>query len=448
MASKAQIQTVKADFLDPSLYDDTGLSGVPRLSRGTALAALSRAFDLAEGRKAGHAQRVAYVGVFLAEELGLDATRIEEVFFGCLLHDVGMAAATHPARVETGRGSRLISGSATAREVLSAVPAGGWADVIEALTVHCDQGAKIVRRLGLGEPVARAVASHHDCWDGSGLPGSQAGSRVPMVARIVAVADRVESMIDAEGSPLMVRKRGPGLVREMAGSELDPEIADRMAKLAARDEFWLGFYDNDMSASLMALNYGGIMARDELFDFLGVISDVVDGRNGREQGRGRRVADLSRQVALACDMTERRADLVKVAALLQDVGTLGVPAHVLSKPDILTIDEMSAVQLHPTYARDILSEIPGLGAAAWWVGCHHERVDGKGYPGMLEGDEVPVEAQIIGMCEAFDALTSDRPYRRAMAPADAIEVMRGLAGTRFSPYLLTRFEDSAGPFQA
>src|SRR6188472_1704774 len=66
MASKAQIQTVKADFLDPSLYDDVGLSGVPRLSRGTVLAALSRAFDLAEGRRPGHAQRVAYIGVFLA----------------------------------------------------------------------------------------------------------------------------------------------------------------------------------------------------------------------------------------------------------------------------------------------------------------------------------------------------------------------------------------------
>jgi HD-GYP domain-containing protein (c-di-GMP phosphodiesterase class II) len=99
MASKAQIQTVKADFLDPSLYDDAGLSGLPRLSRGTVLAALSRAFDLAEGRRPGHAQRVAYVGVFLASELGLEAQRIEEVFFGCLVHDAGMAATAHRPRV-------------------------------------------------------------------------------------------------------------------------------------------------------------------------------------------------------------------------------------------------------------------------------------------------------------------------------------------------------------
>ncbi|MEX1104410.1 MAG: HD domain-containing phosphohydrolase, partial [Dehalococcoidia bacterium] len=310
-----------------------------------------------------------------------------------------------------------------------------------------EEGGKIVRKLGLGETVARAVESHHDCWDGSGVSGS-AGERMPLVSRVVAVADRVESMIDAEGSPLLVRKRGPNLVRDMAGNELDPEIAEKMALLAGRDDFWLGFYDNDLPSALMSLNYGGNMNREELFEFIGVLSDVVDGRNGREAGRGRRVAELARRLALTCDMTERRADLVMVAAMLQDLGTLGVPAHYLSKPDILTIDEMSAVQAHPIYARDILSEVPGLGAAAWWVGCHHERIDGKGYPGMLEADEVPIEAQIIGMCEAYDALTSDRPYRRAMSPADAMEVMRGLGGTRFDPYLLARFESLAGPFQA
>lgn len=448
MASNAPIQTVKAEFLDPSLYDETGISGVPRLSRGALLSPLSRAFDLAEGRRPGHAQRVAFIGIFLASELGLDAARVEEVFFACLLHDIGMSAATPGPQVDTARGTKLISNSAVASDVLSSVPSGRWADVIEALTLHCEFGARIARKLGFGEGVARAVASHHDCWDGSGLPGSLAGERAPLVARIVATADRVESMIDAEVSPLLVRKRAPRMIVEMAGSELDPDLSARMAALCERDDFWLALYDKDLSATLMSLNYGGVMSREELFDFVGVLSDVVDGRNGREAGRGRRVSELASRTAIACDMTERRADLVRIATLLQDIGTLGVPAHVLSKPDILTIDEMAIVQLHPTYARDILSEIPGLGAAAWWVGCHHERIDGKGYPGMLKDDEVPVEAQVIGMCEAFDALTSDRPYRRAMSAADAFQVMRGLGGSRFDPYLLARFESVAGPFHA
>ena len=448
MASKAQIQTVKADFLDPSLYDDPGLSGLPRLSRGTVLAALSRAFDLAEGRRPGHAQRVAYIGVVLASELELETQRIEEVFFGCLMHDAGMSASSSIPRFDLMRGGTMISGNGKVAEAYDQVPSGAWNEVVEAIAQHCEEGSRIARKMGFGEAVAKAIASHHDCWDGSGSPTAQPGERTPIVSRIVAIADRVESLIDSETSPLVIRRRGPALIREMAGHEIDPTLAEKMADIASRDEFWLGLYDNDLAAALMSLNYGGIMNREELFDFLSVISDMVDARSGREHGRGRRVADLARQVALDCDMTERRADLVKVAALMQDIGTLGVPVHYLSKPDILSVDEMSAVQLHPVYARDILSEIPGLGAAAWWVGCHHERIDGKGYPGMLEGSEVPAEAQIIGMCEAFDALTSDRPYRRAMDHVDAFEVMQGLSGTRFDPYLLSRFESVANPFTA
>lgn len=448
MASKAQIQTVRAEFLDPSLYDDTGLSGVPRLSRATALTALSRAFDLAEGRRPGHAQRVAFVGIFLATELGLPAREVEDVYFACLLHDSGMAATGHLPRFDTSRGAKIIAGSNTAVDAFSQVPPGNWAQVVEAVGRHCELGAGIARKLGFSEGVARAVAGHHDCWDATAATDSADSGATPIVSQVVALADRFESMIDAETSPLLVRRRGPGMVKEMSGSEVDPALAATMAEIAGRDDFWLGFYDNDLAAGLMSLDYGGVMTRDELLEFFCVFSDVVDERNAREPGRGRRVADLARRVAIACDMTERRADLVKVAALLQDIGTLGVPSTFLSKPDILSVDEMATMQLHPSYARDILSEIPGLGAAAWWVGCHHERIDGKGYPGMLEGSEVPAEAQVIGMCEAFDALTSDRPYRRAMSHADAAEVMRGLAGTRFDPYLMARFEGVAYPFEA
>jgi len=449
MVSNAQIQTVKADSHDQSLYDDSGLAALPRLNRGTVLTALSRAFDLAEGRRPGHAQRVAYAGTFLATEIGLEPARVEEVFFGCLLHDVGIAASAPPPRgPDVGRLPPSCPHSDRPAGEAPTAEGGQWAAVVQALTVHCELGSRIGRKLGFGDNVAKAIASHHDSWDGTGLPLSRDRETPSIVARIVAVADGVESIIDAESSPLMVRKRVPQLVREMGGNELDPELAYAMAALAGRDEFWLGFYDNDLAGTLMDLRPGGVMSRDEIFDFLAVFSDVVDGRNGRAIGRGRHVADLARRVALTCDMSERRADLVKVAALLQDIGTLGVPAHFLSKPDILTIDEMSVVQLHPVYARDILSEMPGLGAAAWWVGCHHERIDGRGYPGMLEGDEVPTEAQIIGMCEAFDALTSDRPYRRAMNKHDAFEVMRGLGGTRINSYLLTHLESVVGPFQA
>jgi len=300
------------------------------------------------------------------------------------------------------------------------------------VTFHSDAGAHIVRDMDLPDDVAEAVANHHECWE-------TAGTQMCLTSRIVSVADRVESLIDADASLLKTRMRGPKLVMEIAGAEIDPQIAETMAELPGDDEFWLGFHDRDLATSLMVAEYGTLLEQEDLSRVIGVISDVVDERNGRPKGSGRRIVELARRAALACDLSERRADVVMSAALLQDIGTLGIPASYLRKPDILTVEEMEAVKLHPGHARDILSEIPGFGAASWWAGSHHERVDGRGYLSMLEGEEVPVEAQVIGMSEMYEALPNDRPFRKALSSAESIEVMMGLAEKRFAPELLEQF---------
>jgi len=425
MTSNAQrIETFQAEYLDPTLYDESQ-QGPLRLSRGAVLAPLSRAFDMAERRHPGHAQRVAYVSMYLASELELDAAVVEEAFFAGLLHDIGMAGAP-------------VHGFAAGKD--GARDAAQWAEIVRTLNLHCEIGAKLVRKLGLGEETARAVSHHHDCWDGSGLPGGLSGDRLPLLARIVAVADRVESLIDQESSPLFVRRSAPEVIGSMAGAELDPELAGVMSQLARDDGFWLGLYGDELQSSLVALNYGGMVAGESLEAMLGVIADLVDSRNARVPGHSRRVAGLTSRLAESIRVAEPRSELIRLAAMLQDIGTLGVPVALLHKPDILSVDEMATMQLHPTYARDILSEIPHFGPAAWWVACHHERVDGKGYPGMLEGPEVPVEAQIIGVCETFEALTNDRPYRKAMDHSQALDVVRGLAGERFDGNIVDALE--------
>lgn len=436
MPANPPFQTIRAEAVDPLLYDD-GAAGLPRLTRKAFLVAISRVFDLAEGRPLGHAQRVAYIGTELGRDAGLGHTDAETVFFACLLHDAGAAVCPpHPLR-DAAPGASFVAGAASTAEILASVPSGSWADAVRAIRRHAEEGARIARKLGLPDAVAEAIYRHHDCWDGSGGDG---GSSASLATRMVAAADRLESLIALDPSPLTVRRRIGRLITEMAGAEVAPDVAAHMLAVAARDDFWLGLYDNDLAAGLMVYGQGPVLTPHELVECAAAVSDVVDARSGRDGSRGRRVAELAARVALAAGLSQRRADLVRLAALLQDIGAFGIPIALLHKPDILSIDEMAVMQQHPTFARDILSEAPGLGAAAWWVACHHERVDGKGYPGMLQGDEVPVEAQLIGMAEAFDALTSDRPYRRAMLPADAIQVMRGLAGARFAPALLARFE--------
>lgn len=426
MPANPYVETSTTETSIGTLYDDVAVSAAPCVSRGALLWSLSRAFDLSEGQEPGHAQRVAFIGCTVARDMGLSPADIEHVYFACLLHDAGMAAWPGPAM---GQHAESKPGN----------PGLAWSTTLRMLSFHSERGAQLAERLGLGDAVADAIARHHDHWESITGPSA-------MISRITTAADSFESLLRRDGASLQMRREGRALVEDLTDSVIGPAVADILRKLTASDTFWLGFHDNDLAAAVEPAGFGPLLMGNDLMETLKVFSDVVDERNARPAGTGRMVAEMSHAVAMACMFTERRADMVKAAALMQDVGTLGVPASHLRKPDILTIDEMAQVQLHPTFARDILSEIPGFGAASWWVGCHHERVDGKGYPGMLSGREVPIEAQIIGMCEMYNALISERPFRPAMRPVEAAAVMFGNVDARFSADIFAIFEGVVGPF--
>jgi HD-GYP domain-containing protein (c-di-GMP phosphodiesterase class II) len=120
------------------------------------------------------------------------------------------------------------------------------------------------------------------------------------------------------------------------------------------------------------------------------------------------------------------------AAFLHDIGKVAVPSAVLCKPGPLTDAELDRIRLHPEVGGHML-EHAGLHEEARWVRHHHERVDGRGYPDGVCGDALALEARIIFVADAFEAMTSDRPYRRGMAVADAVDELRRCAGTQFDP---------------
>jgi HD-GYP domain-containing protein (c-di-GMP phosphodiesterase class II) len=130
---------------------------------------------------------------------------------------------------------------------------------------------------------------------------------------------------------------------------------------------------------------------------------------------------------------------VQVAALSHNVGLLGVPARVIAKPDILSLTEMETMRRHPTYSQMVLEALPGMEKIATWVGAHHERIDGKGYPEMLKADDIPLEARIISLADTYVALTSPRPYREALSEEDAKQVLEGAVGTQLDKKLVKLF---------
>ncbi|HEX5273389.1 MAG TPA: HD domain-containing phosphohydrolase [Gemmataceae bacterium] len=166
---------------------------------------------------------------------------------------------------------------------------------------------------------------------------------------------------------------------------------------------------------------------------------ALDLRDKETEGHTRRVTEMALHLARAMGVSE--ADLVHVrrGALLHDVGKLGIPDEVLLKPGPLTEAEWEVMRRHPTYAYSWLASIPYLQPALAIPYCHHERWDGTGYPRGLKGEQIPLAARIFAAVDIWDALRSDRPYRRALPREQVLEHVASLSGTHLDPEVVRVF---------
>jgi HD-GYP domain-containing protein (c-di-GMP phosphodiesterase class II) len=144
-------------------------------------------------------------------------------------------------------------------------------------------------------------------------------------------------------------------------------------------------------------------------------------------------------IAQEIGMRADRVEAIRYAGMLHDVGKLGVPTKVLQKSGALTEEEFAAIQLHPMRGLEIVREIGFLDEALAGIMHHHEKVNGRGYPMGLVGDEIPEFARVIGVADAFDVMTSARPYKQPMPVGDAKRELRRCAGTQFDPVIASTF---------
>jgi HD-GYP domain-containing protein (c-di-GMP phosphodiesterase class II) len=158
---------------------------------------------------------------------------------------------------------------------------------------------------------------------------------------------------------------------------------------------------------------------------------AVDARDAYTGSHARSVVRLSVKVARRLGLSEREVAEIEQVAFLHDVGKVAVPDEVLQKPGVLTRREYETVKAHPVIGARIVRSIAGLAHLAHAIRAGHERWDGSGYPDGLSGHRIPLISRITFVCDAYDAMTSDRPYRSALDPPDAIEEIELHAGTQF-----------------
>ncbi len=172
---------------------------------------------------------------------------------------------------------------------------------------------------------------------------------------------------------------------------------------------------------------------------LGALVSAIDAKDPYTRGHSQRVALLSRSIAVAAGLSEKDVKNIYIAALVHDVGKIGVPEAVLRKVGKLTNEEYEQVKQHPEIGWRILRDIPQFAEILDGVRFHHERFDGTGYPQRLSGTEIPVSARIIGIADTFDAMSSNRTYRSAMGRREVLTEMARVGGTQFDSEYLKHF---------
>jgi HD-GYP domain-containing protein (c-di-GMP phosphodiesterase class II) len=176
--------------------------------------------------------------------------------------------------------------------------------------------------------------------------------------------------------------------------------------------------------------------------FLGTVKALaaaIDGKDPYTRGHSERVSRFSVAVAQGLDLPESEIEQIRISALLHDVGKIGIDDRVLKKPAALTDEEFEIMKTHPQKGYKIMSQIPAMRDFLPGMYMHHEMINGEGYPQRLKGDEIPMQARIVSVADTFDAMTTERPYQRAMDLEAALTRLKAFVGTRYDGRVVAAF---------
>ncbi|HFG1874798.1 TPA: HD-GYP domain-containing protein, partial [Vibrio cholerae] len=173
--------------------------------------------------------------------------------------------------------------------------------------------------------------------------------------------------------------------------------------------------------------------KEQLLESLLILAWVVEAKDPYTGGHLWRVSKYANLIAKALDLDEKTVARVTLGGFLHDLGKISVPDNILTKQGPLTDEEYSVIKTHPTEGVRLIFNHPLSAIVIESIGLHHERFDGKGYPNGMARDAIPIEAKIVALCDAFDAMTSQRSYRSAMSKEKALAIIKDNLGSQFDP---------------
>ncbi|MCE5393606.1 MAG: HD domain-containing protein [Acidithiobacillus sp.] len=427
------------------------------IHQGAVIAAVSFALDLTEGQPPGHSLRCAWMGMQIGLSLGLEEEQQTELLYSLLLKDAGCSSNAARLWELYGNDERLVkhdyklvdnqnflqlarfvfresAPQDTLRNRLARIlylGRNGDKLATELVQTRCQRGAQIAKQLGMSDNVAMAIHCLDEQWNGKGRPEGLQGESIPLYSRIALLAQVMDVFHQTGGRHAALQE-----VKKRRGTWFDPALVRVVEKLAVQDKFWEGLQEEGLEARVLSLEpiaQRKVLTEDLLDQMAEVFASIVDIKSPYTHNHSQRVRFYADEVAQELGFSEGRRRSLRRAALLHDLGKLGVSNHILDKPGKLDEEEWAAIRLHPVYTEEVLSRIPGLHTIAKMAGAHHERLDGSGYPNSLHAEQISLDTRIVTLADFFDAITAARPYREAMPLAKALTIIQNEVGTVIDP---------------
>lgn len=419
------------------------------------IGALSHALDMTEGQPKGHCVRCAWIGMAVAQDLGLDSRERWELYYTLLLKDLG--CSSNAARIcelyltddlDFKRDFKLVgsslpqvvrfvlthtglkSGLAARFRATLEIFQRGEKIAHDLIQTRCQRGADIARQLRFPEAVATGIHALDEHWDGSGKPDGLSGESIPLYARVALLAQVVDVFHTAGGPAAALEE-----VRLRSGQWFDPALTAAFER-AADDTFWSRLAAPGLPAQVYSLEpaqHSVPLDNDYMDQIAEAFGQIIDAKSPYTAGHSARVALYSDLVSEELGIEPERRRWLRRGALLHDIGKLGVSNTVLDKAGSLDAEEWAAVRQHAAFTESILSEIGPFAELARVAGAHHEKLDGTGYPHGLPAADIALETRIITTADIFDALSAERPYRPAIPVDQTLAMMQKIVGTALDP---------------
>lgn len=412
-----------------------------RLRLADLLGGLSIVADLGFGLPPETAMRSCLIATALARKLDLPEDEVADAFYASLLMHVGCVALAHETAVALGddltvnravaetnladpreifrtlvpRATHGLPPLARARAAAFIVTRGkSFGRLFE--TGSCEVARETARRIGLPGTVQRALHEIYESWNGSGAPRGLVGEEIARPARIARVASDAALFHHGGGAEPAIEA-----LRRRAGGMLDPRVV--AVFIANAPELLAGVESGDPRERILEVEPAPEVERDHA-DLAGVAAafgDLADLKTPFTHGHSGAVARLATTAAEQVRLDAETVSLLRVAALLHDLGRVGISNAIWEKRGPLTGAEWELVRMHPYHSERILATSHALEPTARLAGMHHERLDGSGYHRGCRADDIPAAARVLAAANAFQALTEARPHRQALSAEQASE---------------------------